>query len=248
MKSCGFSLQKGGVGKTSLAGNTGYIASKRLKTLLIDSDPQGSLSSWLVEESAKWELADVLQGKASISEASVELRENLFILPTFGIGGELKSYSETSLEKEPFIFQDLNREAEKKGFNLVIYDLSPGLGRLERCVLMACSEVVTPLTPEYLSIDGIEIFNSFLRQIEKGFRVKVHHEKLVLNAINRSFRRHDIYVSQVKGLNGYRIFEISQTSKIPESQIIHQFLMEYDPENKVIPELDKLTGSLTNDS
>jgi chromosome partitioning protein len=71
MRTIAFGLQKGGVGKTSIAGNVAALASRRGKVLLIDGDPQGSASSWLLTAPAKWELADVLQGKATLGEAVV---------------------------------------------------------------------------------------------------------------------------------------------------------------------------------
>lgn len=246
MKSISFSIQKGGVGKTSLSGNIAFIASKEKRVLLIDGDPQGSMSSWFLSKTPDHELADVLQGQISLEDAMVKLNDNIFILPTFGIGGSLKEYSENALEKEPYIFDDLKDEAEKLGFTLIVYDVSPGIGRLERCILIGCHETITPLSPEYLSLDGVQIFTDFLTRIRKGFRKDIKHEKLVINMINKSFRRHDIYQTEIKKL-GFQVFEVGQDSKIPESQMVHKCLLEYSPSSRVIPELKRLTNSLLED-
>ncbi|MBA7555786.1 hypothetical protein ES705_48473 [subsurface metagenome] len=227
-----------------LAGNVAYISAKAgSKVLLVDGDPQGSVSSWFLQEALEYELADVLQGTISLEKALVELGENLCLVPTFGIGGSLKTYAENALEKEPLIFQDLGEGAERVGFDLVIYDLSPGIGRLERCILLGCDEVIAPLTPEYLSLDGVDIFSEFLGQVRKGFKKYVKHEKIVLNLLNKSFRRHEIYRDKIREL-GYQLFEVGQDAKIPESQIMHLSLLEYDPHSRVIPELERLSKSL----
>ncbi len=39
--------RKGGVGKSSIAGNVAYELSKDHRVVMIDGDPQGSLSAWL---------------------------------------------------------------------------------------------------------------------------------------------------------------------------------------------------------
>jgi hypothetical protein len=64
-----------------------------------------------------------------------------------------------------------------------------------------------------------------------------------LNLLNKSFRRHDIYRDKIREL-GYQLFEVGQDAKIPESQIMHQSLLEYDPHSRVIPELERLSKSL----
>ncbi len=247
MKALTFAIQKGGQGKSSLSGNVSYLLSKHVKTLAIDGDPQGSLSSWLITESPKYELADVLQGKASLREALVQLNENLSILPTFGVGGSLRHYGETELEREPFIFEDLNTEMSKLGFAVAVYDTGPSTSRLERCILLGSSEVIVPLSPEYLSVDGIEIFEDFLQSIEKGFKRKVRHGKIVINLLNKRFSRHGIYADRIKRLSegkGYRVYEVGQDASIPESQTVHVSLPQYNPHSRVIPELERLAKDL----
>lgn len=240
MKTVAFSIQKGGTGKTSLAGNVAYLT--KFKTLLIDGDPQGSVSSWFLTEAPEYELADVLQGKATLSETMLELKDGLYLVPTFAIGGGLRAYSDMALDREPFIFQNLREEAESLGFEVVIYDLGPAAGRLERCVLLGCDEVVTPLTPEYFSVDGIEIFKQLLQEVQR-YRGEVQHRKIVLNLINRSFRRHVKYRDLVKGLE-YEVFEVGQDAKLPEAQILHKSLVDYAPGSKILPDLRTLAEAI----
>ena len=79
--------QKGGVGKTSLTLNLGFELSKAgYKILIIDLDPQASLSKNLIGEDELQNYKGIeelfLSDKAQPSECIVSLnQENLFILP-----------------------------------------------------------------------------------------------------------------------------------------------------------------------
>ncbi|MCH3916573.1 MAG: ParA family protein [Spirochaetia bacterium] len=201
-KTIAFHLQKGGVGKTTISGTLAcQSAMSGIPTLLIDVDPQGNASSWFLREAPDWELSDVVQGKCFPMDAVVPVQQvqNLSILPTFGIGGSLKPYSETKLADEPYVIQDLVKELGKN-FERIILDLSPGLGRLERSALIAADEVITPMTPETFSLDGLEIFIDELAKLKKNFRSNILHDKVVINSYDNRIKQHrDIYEAACKG-------------------------------------------------
>ena len=195
-KTIAFHLQKGGVGKTTISGTLAcQSALDGFKTLVIDCDPQGNLSSWFLKNAPKYELSDVLQGRCYVNDAILPSADvdNLFILPTFGIGGTLKNYSETKLSEEPFVLQDLVNDVSAE-FPHIILDLSPGLGRLERSALIASDEIITPMTPEVFSLDGLEIFIDELQKLRKNMRSDVRHTKIIINSYDERIRQHrDIY-------------------------------------------------------
>lgn len=208
-KSIAFHLQKGGVGKTTISGTLAcQSALEGASTLLVDVDPQGNASSWFLNDAPKFELADVIQGKCYPNEAIIQLKQvpNLSLLPTFGIGGTLKNYSETKLAEEPYVIQDLLKELSKT-YEHIILDLSPGLGRLERSSLIAVDEVITPMTPEVFSLDGLEIFIEELKRLKKNLRSSVRHSKIVINSFDERIKQHrDIYEEASKG--AFEVFKV----------------------------------------
>ncbi len=220
MKTTCLHLQKGGVGKTSISGSLACELTKRGKTILIDVDPQGNSSSWFLTEAPKHELAEVLQGKIELDQAIVKAGE-LDLIPTFGLDGELKLYGESKLADEPFIFCDLVEELEKLGYDFVILDLSPGIGRLEKSAILSADEVITPLTPDTFSLDGLEIFAHELQKLLKSFRKSVRHNKLVINAYDGRIKQHQEILEQAKKTVGYEKFVVPVDPAFRKAQSAH---------------------------
>ena len=238
-----FHVAKGGVGKTSLAGNTAYLASRTRRVVLVDADPQGSATSWLATTPFTLELADVLKGAVELRDALVPIAPNLELLPSRGLTGELKSFAETALVRRPVVFDRLRRALAAHSADLVIYDLSPGLSLLERSVLMSVNEVVLPALAEYFSVDGINTAALLIDEINADWDRTVRADKLVVNALNRSFRRHVQAPANYRQLTCFDLFTVAQDAKVAESQFMHQPLPVYEAGSK-IPELQRLADAL----
>jgi len=239
-----FHIQKGGVGKTTTSGTVAYnLALNGKKTVMIDCDQQGNLSSWYLSKAPEFELADVLNKKTDTENALVNIIDNLYILPTFGIGGALKKYAETQLVYEPQAFNKLSARLSQLNFDYAIFDLSPGMSLLEKNIIACMDEVITPLTPEYFSLDGIEIFNYELNRINDDHGKQVKHKKIVVNMFNNSFKQHSIILEKMKALN-YSIYTIAQDRKIADSQTAGESIFKYYSNSKTIPEFNRLTNDI----
>jgi cellulose biosynthesis protein BcsQ len=244
MKKICFHIQKGGVGKTSISGNVADCLARRgIKTLLVDCDPQGNSSSWLCEQNITFDIGDVLAGQCKPEAAILKLKDNLFILPVIAIGGILKEWSETKLVSQPRAFEFLMQDIEALGFDFVIVDCSPSFSQLEKALIANVDEVINPLSPEFFSVDGIEIFRNELKKIEAANRKKIKNDTIIINLLNRSFARHKEFHEELSKLN-YRVFVIPQDSKIAESQIAHQSIFDYAPAAKSVENFQSITEAL----
>ncbi len=230
-KTISFHLQKGGVGKTTIAGAVACeSAMSGYPTLLVDLDPQGNTSSWFYTGSAEYEVADVLRGTCYVWDAikSVGSVDNLYILPSFGIGGELKEYGEQSIRNEPYIIHEMIVQLSKR-FDRIILDLSPGLGHLERSALIASDEVITPMTPEIFSLDGLEIFIYELEKLRKEFTSIAFHKRVIINGFDGRIAQHkDMWRAAESGpFTIYRlpvdpVFRKSQEQHLPPQMYSHR--------------------------
>jgi cellulose biosynthesis protein BcsQ len=244
MKTIAFHIQKGGTGKTSCAGNAAAgLARQGRKTALIDCDQQGNASSWFLTSPIDFELSDILTGKVETAQAVTEIAPGLSLIPVSPQDGNLTAFAETQLIKNPKAFEFLIADLEALGFDYAVFDCSPSFSQLERAVIGAVEEVITPLTPEYFSMDGIEIFTNELSQIRKAARREIQHDKIICNMINRSFSHHVAFYENLKKL-AYRIFTIPQDTRISKAQIFHQSIFDFDSKSKTIPALEELIQAI----
>jgi len=93
----GFHNRKGGVGKTSLSTNCAVLSD--FKTCLIDADPQGNATSYLMPDPPEFDLSDVLNRRCNIEDA---LYSVLAAGATLGVGE--KDWKVVLLRSLPLIY------------------------------------------------------------------------------------------------------------------------------------------------
>jgi cellulose biosynthesis protein BcsQ len=247
MRKICFHIQKGGVGKTTVSCTVAWgLARRGHKVVLIDCDPQGNASSWMCKTGINYDIADVLYGGKSLNEALLKVTDNLSIVPVIAIGGELREWSESKLAQNPLSFKFLLSDLEVIGFDYAILDCSPAFTLLERAIVGAVDEVINPLSPEFFSVDGIEIFTSILKEVEQAYRQRIQNNKIVLNMLNKSFAIHKSFAESLQRLE-YQVFAIPQDRKLAESQGYQKSIWEYDPKARSIQAFEQLIDTITED-
>jgi cellulose biosynthesis protein BcsQ len=177
---------KGGVGKTILTVNVASaVASLGRKVLLVDSDPQCNLTSYLLEESVVDDLLDNSDGPKGrtlwssvkpIVEATGEAQEikpfqlseaNLFLLP-----GDIR-LSDFEEELSQFWIDCFSRRlkgfrgtmalsslvdkvCKAGGFDVVFFDSGPNIGALNRAVLLDCDYFIVPAACDVFSVRALK--------------------------------------------------------------------------------------------
>ena len=224
MRKIAFHLQKGGVGKTTLSVSTAVaMADAGKSTVLLDLDPQGNTTSWLLgDRDVQYEAADVLFGRVEPTVALTEVRRCLSLLPTFSLDGELKAFGENQLTREPFAFVNILERLETLGFEVAVMDLSPGMSLLERAVIAATDEVVIPMTPDVFALDGLEVFRDEVGKIEKAYRRTLTYRRLVINALNRAIGQHEEIFNVATKSPDYETFTIGQDPVFRKAQAEHR--------------------------
>jgi len=147
--------QKGGVGKTTTVANvSASLALKGQRILVIDLDPQAHLTIHLgadQDPNAKG-VYEVLTGHAPIADAIRPVRDNLWLLgASINLAGaEAELVSEVG--RETILAQAV--ASVRDSFDYLIIDCPPSLGLLTLNALAAVSEVIIPIQPHFLALQG----------------------------------------------------------------------------------------------
>ncbi len=203
MKSLVFFNNKGGVGKTTLTCNVvSYLTMhKRLRVLLIDSDPQCNATQALLTDEICEKLylsktpptktlfdylAPIESGESSISgkpEPYIGSRNHFGVdlipgHPKMSLVEDKLSSAWNDLQAGTpsgyrisnwcsQLFVDLAAR-----YDLIVFDVGPSLGALNRTVILSCDYLITPFGCDIFSLLGIQNISSWIsgwkRQYDRG--------------------------------------------------------------------------------
>lgn len=251
MKIITVALQKGGVGKTSVAVSLAVELAKFGKTILIDADPQGNATTWLDIQTMQFELADLLNGKCGLENCITPTNTaNLSIIPTAGLGGELKEYSENKAGGNQGKIKKTLKEVAKS-FDYCVIDTSPSFGNFERSIFYATNEIVAVLQLDEFSKDGLQIFNdrlnTFINDNMEEDDARPAFNKIVFNAKDDRISQQNIILNQFKPLeqHGYNLYVIPVDQAYRKAQSAHISVQDFSGTKKeTLETLTKLAEDL----
>ena len=191
--------QKGGVGKTSLAFHLGwYLSEIGRRTLLVDLDPQGNLSSLFGGQGCS--AANLFTRTGPDALQPVEVTRNT---PTStGLRTFSLITSDESLQPLEATTNGLAgltklrkalRSAEGK-WDSVVIDCPPSLGGFSANAIVAADDVIVPCTLRQFSIHGLEHVCEVIQSTrEEGLNPDVRILAIVLNQFKSDSKRKTVF-------------------------------------------------------
>lgn len=162
-----FVNQKGGVGKTTSAINIGaYLALAGKKTLLVDFDSQGNMTSGVGVDREKPTIYDILAGSEKISEViRSSVIPGLSVIPaSIDLSGA--AIELVDQEKREFYLKSALLPI-KDNYDYILVDCPPSLGILTLNGLVAADAVLIPLQCEYFALEGLTLLLQTVKRVQK---------------------------------------------------------------------------------
>src|SRR2546427_2360624 len=156
MRTIALMNQKGGVGKTTTTVNLGAaLAELGRRVCLIDLDPQAHLTiNYGIEPSADMvSLYHVLSEDRSFLEAVHKLEGNIALVPSSIDLAAAEIELVSVIGRETLLKQKL--ESAQHDFDFVLLDCPPSLGLLTINALSVATEVIIPMQPHFLALQGV---------------------------------------------------------------------------------------------
>jgi len=195
-----FFNNKGGVGKTSLVYHLAWMYfDLGLNVIAADLDPQANLTAAFIDEDRLeevWEgnnsyntifrcVQPLLKGIGDIAMPELERIEDglsLFIgdLQLSGFEDELSSQWPDCLDGKERAFRVisafwrlLDRAANQSCADLVLVDLGPNLGAINRAALIAADYIIVPLSPDLFSLQGLKNLGPTVARWRKEWEARI---------------------------------------------------------------------------
>lgn len=186
-----FFNNKGGVGKTSMVYHLSWMLSDRgLRVIAADLDPQSNLTAAFLDEDRLEQfmpgnghpltifgaIQPLIRGTGDIADPHVEIiSDRLGLIPgdmalsTFEdqlseVWPKCMDRDERAFRVISAFYRIVQKAGKQHGADVILIDLGPNLGAINRAALIASDFVVIPLGPDLFSLQGLENLGPALRR------------------------------------------------------------------------------------
>lgn len=251
--------QKGGTGKTTTCENLGIgLAQSGKRVLLVDVDPQGSLTISLgypnpdeLEMTLTELMAKIMQDLPVMPEDGIlHHQEMVDLIPANIALAGLEVSLVNAMSRETVLKQLLSQFRDR--YDYILLDCSPSLGMLTVNALAAADDVLIPVQAQYLSAKGLEQLLQTINRVRSKINPQLHTLGILLTMVDGrtnyakeiSSLIRDTYGSQI------RVFDtdIPRSVRAAETSAEGKSIFLHDPKGKVADAYRILTREVIQDA
>ncbi|NEO33469.1 MAG: ParA family protein [Symploca sp. SIO3C6] len=243
--------QAGGVGKSTLTHNLGYELHQRgRRVLLIDMDPQGSLTDFSGIESADVEITISLpildrQDTPQVETAIVKTAMGIDLIPASSVLAENELAINGLWARETQLKRVLSGVLAL--YDYILLDCPPSLGIFSVMSLVAATDVLIPVETQYKALKGTKIALKIVRRVQNAFNENLQIFGFVPTIYDsrRSMDKRSLKIMKDDLPQFGPVLEVvPSATAFTEASSIHEPLENYSPRHLALKPLQRLVDHI----